>query len=310
LTVVAGSSALVTGASGFVGSALVRALCALGVPVTTLDVTPSSQDGVTSVVGDVCAREDVEAALADRPAVVFHLAARTSVLGSIKDPEGVYAVNVAATQQLLECARQAGTRQVVLASTNAVVGNVGLDLIDEQTPLRPLTPYGATKAAAEMLASAYTASFELAVAAVRLTNVYGPGMAKKDTFVVRLLRAAASGRPATVYGEGHQERDYLFIDDAVAAFLLAWQRDLSGPITIGTGRSTSVLELVQLAEAASGRRISVEHVPAPTGEMRAVRVDIAGARAKGYRPTIQLPAGLARTWEDLQRSPAATIRER
>lgn len=299
-----------TGASGFVGSALVRALRAAGISVTTLDVSPSSQSGVIGVVGDVGVRADVEAALAGQPTVVFHLAARTSVLGSLRDPEGFYAVNVAATQQLLECARQVGTRHMVLASTNAVVGDVGRDLIDEQTPLRPLTPYGATKAAAEMLASAYTASFELAVAAIRLTNVYGPGMAKKDTFVVRLLRAAATGRPVTVYGDGHQERDYLFIDDAVAAFLLAWQRDLSGPITIGAGRSASVLELVQLAEAATGRAIPIEHVPAPAGEMRAVRVDITRARAAGYEPLVQLPDGLTRTWEDLQRSPAATIPDR
>jgi UDP-glucose 4-epimerase len=310
LTVAASSSALVTGASGFVGSALVRALCAAGISVTTLDISPSSQSGVVSVVGDVGVRADVETALAGQPTVVFHLAARTSVLGSLRDPEGVYAVNVAATQQLLEGARQAGARHVVLASTNAVVGDVGRDLIDEQTPLRPLTPYGATKAAAEMLASAYTASFELAVAAVRLTNVYGPGMAKKDTFVVRLLRAAASGRSVSVYGDGHQERDYLFIDDAVTAFLLAWERDLTGPITIGAGRSASVLELVELAEAVTGRRIPVEHVPAPAGEMLAVRVDIARARAAGYEPLVQLPEGLTRTWEDLQRSPAATVHER
>ncbi len=234
--------ALVTGAAGFIGSALVRALHLSGLHVVALDEQPCVEDGVDDViVADFTADGVLEDAFRCQPAIVFHLGARTSVLQSKQDPEGSYRVNVAGTQRLLECARQAGTRQVVMASTNAVVGGTD-DVIDETSPLRPLTPYGATKAAAEMLASAYSSSYDMAVAAVRLTNVYGPGMLAKDTFVVRLLRAAADRRPVTVYGDGLQERDYLYVDDTLKGFLLAWRCEVSGPLTVGTERSTSVLE--------------------------------------------------------------------
>ena len=290
------SVALVTGAAGFIGSALVRALRMSGLRVIALDTQPCLADGVEDViVADITTAGVVEDAFRREPAVVFHLAARTSVLQSTKDPDGSYQVNVAATQRLLEWARQGGTRQIVMASTNAVVGATD-EIISETTPLRPLTPYGATKAAAEMLGSAYSSAYDMAVAAVRLTNVYGPGMLGKDTFVIRLLRAAADGRPVTIYGDGLQERDYLYVDDALKAFLLAWRCEVSGPLTVGTERSTSVLDLCQLAERVTGQTIEMDHVAAPPGEMRAVRVDTARARSLGFRPTTGLSDGLAATW--------------
>jgi UDP-glucose 4-epimerase len=299
--IAAPSAAVVTGASGFIGSTLVRTLRSTGVAVTALDLRPGQDPDVPSVAGDVSRADDVEAVMTGTPPVLFHLAARTSVLASVRDPEGCYRVNVAGMQLLLESARRHGTHQVVFTSTNAVVGDAGAIRIDETSLLRPLTPYGATKAAAEMLGHAYTAAYGVRVAAVRLTNVYGPGMATKDTFVVRLLRAAAAGRPVTVYGDGLQERDYLFVDDAVAALLLARDRGHSGPLTVGTGRSTSVLDLVDLARSVTGLPVTVEHVPAPAGEMRAVRVDISCARDIGFDPTVDLDEGLARTWDDVQR---------
>ena len=176
------------------------------------------------MVGDLRDAAVLDAALASRPDTIFHLAARTSVLQSVKDPQGVYDVNVAVTQRLLEGAREVGARSFVFASTNAVAGETDGARIDETTPMRPLTPYGATKAAAEMLCSAYASSYGVAACAIRFTNVYGRGMGGKDTFVVRLMRAAAADRPISVYGDGLQERDYLYVDDAVAAMLRARAR--------------------------------------------------------------------------------------
>jgi UDP-glucose 4-epimerase len=289
-------TALVTGAAGFIGSALVRALRMSDLRVVALDAHPCLEDDVDDViVGDLTSPDVLEDAFRREPAVVFHLAARTSVLESTKDPVGSYEVNVAATQRILECARQAGTRQMVMASTNAVVGATD-EIISETTPLRPLTPYGATKAAAEMLCSAYSSAYDMAVAAVRLTNVYGPGMLGKDTFVIRLLRAAAESRPVTIYGDGLQERDYLYVDDALKAFLLAWRCEVSGPLTVGTERSTSVLDLCELAGQVTGHPLETNHVAAPPGEMRAVRVDTSQARSLGFRATTDLRDGLAATW--------------
>jgi len=291
---------LVTGASGFIGSSLVAALLAAGDEVFVADLVPFPDPSVPGVVGDLRDPGVLAATLAPRPDAVFHLAARTSVLRSVEDPQGVYEVNVDVTQRLLEGARLAGTRSFVFASTNAVAGETGGAVIDESTPMHPLTPYGATKAAAEMLCSSYSSSYGMAASAIRFTNVYGHGMGAKDTFVVRLMRAAAAARPVTIYGDGLQERDYLYVDDAIAAMLRARERGLTGPLTVGTGVSTSVLDVCRLASVAIGIPIATVHTEAPAGEMRAVRVDIGRARALGYEPTVALPEGLARTWSALQ----------
>jgi UDP-glucose 4-epimerase len=290
---------LVTGASGFIGSALVATLRGAGRDVCTVDLQPSPDPTVPGVVGDLRDPAVVRAALASEPDAIYHLAARTSVLQSARDPQEVFEVNVQVTQSLLEAARISGVQSFVFASTNAVVGGNDGSRIDETTALRPLTPYGATKAAAEMLCSAYAASYEIDACSIRFTNVYGYGMGRKDTFVVRLMRAAATRSTVRIYGDGMQERDYLFVDDAVAGLIRAEACGLTGPLTIGTGISTSVLDVCQRASAAIGLPIDTMHVTAPAGEMRAVRVDIAKARSLGYAPTVDLDDGLARTWAAL-----------
>ena len=123
------------------------------------------------------------------------------MLKSLDEPVDTYETNVGITANLLELARTRGVGSFLLASTNAVVGDVGRAVITEQSPLRPLTPYGATKAAGEMLLSSYSACYGIAGCALRFSNVYGPGMQHKDSFVPRLMRAAASGlRGADLWG--------------------------------------------------------------------------------------------------------------
>src|SRR4029077_17033458 len=121
------------------------------------------------------------------------LAAITSVLRSVNDPDGIFRTNVLGTQRILERCREIGTKRLVFASSNAVVGDVGMATISERSQLRPLTPYGATKAAAEMLLWSYSASYGLQTAALRYTNVYGVGMQAKDSVIARLMRAALGG---------------------------------------------------------------------------------------------------------------------
>jgi UDP-glucose 4-epimerase len=291
---------LVTGASGFIGSALVAELRAQRAEVFVADLVPFPDRSVPGVVGDLRDPDTLAAALSFSPETIFHLAARTSVLQSVKDPQGVYEVNVDLTQRLLEGARKIDVASFVFASSNAVVGETDGAIIDETTTMRPLTPYGATKAAAEMLCSAYAESYGLTACAVRFTNVYGHGMGGKDTFVVRLMRAAARQHPIRIYGDGLQERDYLYVEDAISALLRAASSSLKGPLTVGTGISTSVVEVCRLASTAIGLPITAVHTEAPAGEMRAVRVDISKARALGYAPTVRLREGLVRTWDALQ----------
>src|SRR5205807_6345031 len=133
-----------------------------------------------------------------------------------------------------------GVSSFILASTNAVVGDVGRSVITEQAALRPLTPYGATKAAAEMLVSCYCAAYGIAGCALRFSNVYGPGMGEKDSFVPRLMRAARDGEGVQVRGDGSMLRDVVDVDDVVQGILTAWQGRHNGPLILGCGRSVTV----------------------------------------------------------------------
>lgn len=291
---------LVTGGAGFVGRTVVTALRAAGLRVRVADLAAHPDAEVESVVGDLREPAVREAAFAGGLAGVVHLAARTSVLESVKDPAGVHAVNVEMTAGLLESARLTGVERFLLASTNAVVGDIGSGRIHEEVPLRPLTPYGATKAACEMLLSGYAGSYGIAAAAVRLTNIYGPGMAHKDSFVPRLMRAALRGEGVEVYGTGEQRRDLVHVEDVARGFLAAWDHRSTGPVIIGAGRSVTVTELVEAARKATGCPIPVNNVPAKPGEMPAVVVDIAKARSLGYEPRVGLEDGLAGVWQDFR----------
>jgi UDP-glucose 4-epimerase len=294
-----GERILVTGGAGFVGRRLVRALRDRGAAVTVVDRSPFPDGDVTSVVGELADPATLRAAIGDGVAGIFHLAAATSVLRSVEDPAGVYESNVATTAALLELARTRGIERFLLASTNAVVGDVGAATISEDSPMRPLTPYGATKAACEMLLSGYAGSYGMAACALRLTNVYGPGMSHKDSFVPRLMRAARSGASVQVYGDGTQRRDLVHVDDVVQGFLLAFRLRRTGSLIIGSGRSVTVLELLEHARRVTGQPLPAEHVPAKAGEMPAVVVDIGRARALGYVPAVALEHGLKTVWADL-----------
>jgi len=288
---------LVTGASGFIGRAVVGALRGRGVAVTAVDREPpdaSWDGGVHVVTGDLAEQETCVAAFETRPTSVVHLAALTSVLRSVDAPMQTFAQNVTITQVLLELSRGSGVEAFVLASTNAVVGNVGTSVINVDLPLRPLTPYGATKAACEMLLSAYSGSYGMATAALRFTNVYGPGMSHKDSFVPRMMRAALSGTGVKVYGDGQQRRGLGFIDDGVSGVLRALDTRYDGRAIIGSGRSVSVLEMIDTVRAVTGQPVPAEHIEAPAGEMPAVVVDV--TNDLGYEPTVSLEDGLARTW--------------
>lgn len=288
---------LVTGGAGFIGRHVVRQLLAAGHEVVVADLNPS-QDTRT-VLGDLCLPGVRDRAVSEGVDAVVHLAAQTSVLGSVQRPALVHRTNVEVTADLLELARQRGIATFVLASTNAVVGHTE-ETITEELPLQPLTPYGATKAAGEMLLSGYAGAFGLRTPVLRLSNVYGPGMHQKDSFVPRLFRAAAAGHGVEVYGDGRQVRDLVHVDDVARAFRLAVMQWPSGPTIIGGGRSYSVLELVAAAREACGRPIPVQHVPAKAGEMPAVVVDTARACCLGWEPSISLAEGLRTAWADFR----------
>lgn len=297
----ADGAVVVTGGAGFVGRAVVRGFRDRGVPVTVVDRQPlhTGDPGVRNVVGELSEPAVRESVIGPGVAGVVHLAAITSVLRSAEQPAETFATNVVITGELLELARLRGVERFLLASTNAVVGDVGTGVITEEIPLRPLTPYGATKAAGEMLLSGYTGAYGMAAGALRFTNIYGPGMAAKDSFVPRLMRAALAGEGVQVYGDGKQCRDLVHVADVVAGVLAAWDARLAGPAIIGAGRSVSVLDIIDGVREVTGAAIPVEHVPAKQGEMPAVIVDISRACEElGYQPRMSLTDGLATVWQD------------
>ncbi|GGI75989.1 UDP-glucose 4-epimerase [Saccharopolyspora subtropica] len=297
---------VVTGGSGFVGRAVVRAFLERGTPVTVVDLhEPPAElrhELLTHVPGDLRNAAVRDAAVPEGAAGIIHLAAITSVLRSVDRPVETYANNVEVTQELLELARQRGVGRFVLASTNAVVGDIGHGTITETLPLRPLTPYGATKAACEMLLSGYAGAYGMATCALRFTNIYGPGMGHKDSFIPRLMRAALANTGVEVYGDGAQRRDFVHLNDVVQGVLAAWDKQYTGTAIIGSGRSITVLELIDAVRAATGEPLPVTHVPAKNGEMPAVIVDITRAqRELGYAPDVELTDGLRTVWADFRR---------
>ena len=295
-----GRRVLVTGGSGFIGRHVVAALTESGARVRVVDLQPHPDAEVDVVIGDIADPSVLARAFDGGCDSIVHLAAATSVLRSIEQPDLAFATNVIGTNAVLEAGRAAGVTSLSFASSNAVTGPMTEPRISEAAVLNPLTPYGATKAAGEMLMSAFTAAYGMRCACIRLTNVYGPGMQAKDSIVARLMRAIRLGTTFQIYGDGDQIRDYVHVSDVVAAMRLGLTReDWAGPMVVGSGESLSVHEVIDAVRSVSGAEIPVAHGPAKPGEMPAVIVDPSRALAAGWSPRYPtFSDGLVGVWDE------------
>jgi UDP-glucose 4-epimerase len=295
---------LVTGGSGFIGRQVVSTLAAAGAHVRVVDLLPHPDPEVEIVRGNIADVETIDAAYEGGIDYVVHLAAVTSLLKSVQEPELTYQTNIAGTHRVLEGARQAGVRALVFASTNAVTGPMEDPKITERARLRPLVPYSASKAAGEMMMSAYTAVYGVRCTAIRLTNVYGLGMLAKDSIVARLMRAIRLGKGFEIYGDGLQVRDYVNVADVVKAATLALADERwSGPVVIGYGESISVLDVIDEVRSVTGVNLEVSHGAARPGEMPAVIVDPANAHSLGWTPALNFHAGVTGVWQEWRALP-------
>ena len=294
---------LVTGGCGFIGVNLARHLLSAGCETVAFDNGSAGRlsDGIAAgyarvIEADIRDVDALGAALNGVDAVV-HLAARTGVVDSVRDPRGDLEVNVIGTLNALLAARDAGVRAFVFASSGAPLGEVEQPGHEAIAP-RPQSPYGATKLAGEGLCSAFAGSYGLPTTALRFTNVYGPFSYHKGSVIAQFMKRIMTGAPLVVYGDGEQTRDFLYVDDVCRAIVAAIERAPMGELyQLGTGVETSINDLVAvLTEVVSDRPVEVAFEPERAGEARRAFSDIRKARRDlGYNPRTPLRDGLVCT---------------
>jgi nucleoside-diphosphate-sugar epimerase len=301
-------SVLVTGGAGFIGSNLVRALLAQGDEVRVLDnfstgnrenLAGLSRD-VDLVEGDLRSYERVHAAVRGAE-LVFHQGALPSVPRSVQDPLTTMAVNVEGSLNVLLAARDEGARRIVNASSSSVYGNGGeLPRGESQLP-DPISPYAVAKLAAERFCTSFSRVYDMEVVSLRYFNVFGPRQDPTSQYaavVPRFIKAIAADEPVTIYGDGEQSRDFTFVDNVVAANLLAADApNVSGAIlNVATGGPTTVNELAAMIAEFLDRPVEKIYESAREADVRESWADLGEARRLlRYEPQVDLAEGLRRT---------------
>jgi UDP-glucuronate 4-epimerase len=293
---------VVTGAAGFIGSHLAEALRAAGHEVAGVDVFTDYYDVALkeeNARGLDVRRLDLsrEALELDGVDGVFHLAGQPGVR-SFGDIFELYVRhNVLATQRVFEAAAAAGVR-VVFSSSSSVYGDAERYPTPEDSPPRPLSPYGVTKLACEHLARAYGSELGLDAVVLRYFNAYGPRQ-RPDMAFTRIVFALAKGRPFPLYGDGAQSRSFTYVADVVEATVAAMERAPSGSLfNVGGGEEAVLNEAIATLERIAGRELEIVREPAVPGDQRRTKADTARIReALGWEPRTSLEDGLSAMWE-------------
>ena len=297
---------LVTGGAGFIGSHVVAELLREGVPVTVLDDLSTGMlenlpddRGLRFVYGDVADRAAIAEALTGCGRVV-HLAAIASVQRSVEDPVGTHRVNYEATARLLELAHRHGVRRFVYASSAAVYGDVQTPPVDEVGALDPRTPYAVDKLMGEKALASFRREHGMEGVSLRFFNVYGPRQRSDSPYsgVISLfVRQLLRGEPVTIFGDGEQTRDFVFVGDVTRALVELTLRPTppTAPVlNVGRGETVGVLRLVSAIEAVLGARAERRFAPARVGDVRHSSASVARLQAElGWVPTTSLEVGVS-----------------
>ena len=296
---------LITGAAGFLGSSLANHLAREGHQVRGLD--DLSTGDPQALVPDVhFTRGDVN----DRPKlwtllqevdVVYHLAARVSVPESVLYPRDYNNVNVGGTVALMEAMRDVGVRRVVLASSGAVYGDLGVQTLTESITPNPRSPYAVSKLAAEYYVRTIGGLWGIETVSLRIFNAYGPGQhlpASHPPVVPHYLKQALRGGTLVAHGDGSQTRDYVYVDDVISALVAAATApNINGlVINVGSGVETSIRDLIKSVLDVTGGKAEVIYNAQTSGGVSRMRADLTLAQEKlSYRPSIKLDDGLRLT---------------
>ena len=308
---------LVTGGGGFIGSHVAEAYVAAGARVWIVDDlssgrranVPAGAEFITLDIRDV----GLAGVFSDAGGfdIVSHHAAQIDVRVSVSDPRKDAGINIDGFLNVAECALRYGCGRFMFVSSGGVVyGEPDVRPTPETTPKRPLSPYGVTKLSAEYYLSYYANERGLDYGAVRYSNVFGPRQdphGEAGVVAIFCTRIGA-GTPLTIFGDGGQTRDYVFVGDVVAANVILAEADLAAPTSldarafnVGTSTETSVNDLATTLMKAAGREVEVKHAPARSGEVQHSCLDTAKLRALGWKPAVTLQEGLRRTYEHIVR---------
>jgi UDP-glucose 4-epimerase len=295
---------LITGGAGFIGSQIADAHVARGDEVVVVDslaagrreFVPGGARFYQTDIRDPSMREIFER---ERPHLVNHHAAQASVSASVRDPIFDADVNVLGTIRLAALAVEFGAEHFIFASTGgALYGEPDRLPADESTPILPLSPYGCAKSVAEAYLALFGRMNGLRACCLRYANVYGPRQDPHgEAGVVAIFaRALLDGKPATIFGDGEQTRDFVFVDDVVRANLLAADRRIEGAFNIGTGQGTSVNSIYRTMVRLTRSTAAPVYGPPRPGDVRHITLAAsAAARHLGWTPATSLEAGLAAT---------------
>ena len=299
---------LITGADGFVGSHLTEALLEAGAEVSIL-VRGTSHMGTSMnhfhnlnhvterikhvITGDIANNDIIEAIRQNNPQIIFHLAANAYVPYSFEHPVEVAQANVMGTLNILEAARKMKIERVVITSSSEVYGNPIYVPIDEKHPLNPTSPYAASKAAADRYAFSYWNTYKIPIAIIRPFNTYGP----RHTYDVipKFISLALENKPITIYGDGKQRRDFVYVKDMVRAFMIMGsdERAIGQCINFGTGKSYSVLEIAEKIITLSNSQSIITHVEPRLAEVEHLLCDNSKAKEFfGWKPQVEIEEGI------------------
>lgn len=308
---------LVTGGAGFIGSHSVEALLENGAKVRVLDNLSSGhlhnlsarRDALEFIDGDVRDLECVERCM-QGVTHVLHLAAQVSVPASIKDPLHSHSVNSTGFMHVLDTARRHGVQRMVYASSAAVYGIPAVLPLNEESAVMPLSPYGLEKLVNDYSAKLYSDLYDFSALGLRYFNVYGPRQDPRSPYsgvISKFADWAIQGQDFTVYGEGLQTRDFIYVGDIARANVAALQSSARGVVNVATGRSVTLLELAKAFETSVARSIKVHHAPARDGDVPHSSVTPKRMHAElGIGDTVALPDGLQRLVDHLRTTQGST----